>query len=354
MIDRLVVAGARGFLADYMFAGLAKLGIVPVAVIDNNPKLWGESAGGIRIAPPAEIVRQHPAATYVTAVFNHTPLRRQLSGLGADKVITYAQLFRKYPEVFLPYLAVDLPSKLTQNAEAIKQAADCWADEESRRLYAGLMEWFETLNSDAVPPPLPSAETYFPEFLRLRSDEVFVDCGAFDGDTLRQYLQVSRGQFSRIFCLEPDPSNFSRLESFAKSLPAADRIELIHAAATHDGKSLQFAASGNVASHAASGKEQTEKSISIPGIRLDDLTPRPTFVKMDIEGSEMSAIRSGDALLRSGKAVWAITLYHHLEDFWRIPLHMRSAAPELRLYLRHYAEDYAETICYAIPPDRVI
>jgi FkbM family methyltransferase len=353
MTKKLVVAGARGFLAEHTFRGLAKLGISPVAVVDNNPKLWGDSAGGIKIVQPGEAVRHYPDAIYVTAVYNHTPLRRQLRELGAVQVITYATLFRQYPGVFLPYFALDLPSRLAENAAAIKAAENIWADDNSRTLYLALMKWFETLDSDSVPRPDSPADMYFPDFLRLRPDEVFADCGAFDGDTLRQYLRVTEGKFSRVTCLEPDPRNFELLRSWTQTLLESDRITSVHAAVTHDGKNVPFAASGDVAAHKVNRNGETDRVIIVPGVRLDDLTPSPTFIKMDIEGSEMGALQGGERLLRSARAAWAITLYHRLEDFWAIPLYFQSVAPELKLFLRHYAEDYAETICYAVPPDRV-
>ncbi|HWX56729.1 MAG TPA: FkbM family methyltransferase [Verrucomicrobiae bacterium] len=353
MTETLVIAGARGFLAEHTFRGLKTLGITPVSVVDNDPRLWGDSAGNIKIVQPSEAVRDYPDAVYVTAVYNHTPLRRQLRELGAVRVITYAALFRQYPSVFLPYFALDLPSRLAENAIQINAAAEIWADAESRELYLALMQWFKTLDSDAVPRPDSPAKMYFPGFLRLRPDEVFADCGAFDGDTLRQYLRATKGQFSHVTCLEADPSNFELLRNWARTLPQKDRITLVHGAVTHDGKNVQFSASGDVAAHKVTDNGEAGQVITVPGVRLDDLTPSPTFVKMDIEGSEMGAIQGGERLLRSGQTAWAMTLYHHLEDFWVIPLHFRSAAPQLKLFLRHYAEDYAETICYALPPDRV-
>jgi len=353
MIEHLVVAGARGFLAEHMFRGLARLGIVPLTAVDNNPDLWGKSASGTEIIQPSQAVTRFPHATFVAAVHNHTPLRRQLQQLGAKHVISYAVLFRKYPGVFLPYLALDVPSKMAENRDAIEAASAVWADRESRDLYSALTQWFKTLDAPNMPAPLSPQETYFPSFLRLRQDEVFVDCGAFEGDTLRQYLQLTRGAFSSIVCIEPDPQNFERLRRLVQSLSQKERIVLLHAAITHEHGSVRFAASGNVASHTSLIGDEAEKVIEVPGVQLDDLSPRPTFVKMDIEGSEVSAIKSAEGLLRGGQTAWAVTLYHHLEDFWRIPLYFRRAAPELRLFLRHYAEDYAETICYAVPPERV-
>jgi hypothetical protein len=58
-------------------------------------------------------------------------------------------------------------------------------------------------------------------------------------------------------------------------------------------------------------------------------------------------------LLATGETAFAVTLYHRLSDLWTIPLYIHAAAPDLKLFMRHYAEDWAETIFYAVPVDRV-
>ncbi len=121
--------------------------------------------------------------------------------------------------------------------------------------------------------------------------------------------------------------------------------------------SVAFCSAGEMGSHTvatgASGVPVSGEILAVPVMRLDDLSPAPTFVKMDIEGAEMEALEGGRQLLLHGETAWAVALYHRQEDFWRIPLFIHECNPELRLYLRHYAEDWAETVCYAIPADRV-
>jgi hypothetical protein len=74
---------------------------------------------------------------------------------------------------------------------------------------------------------------------------------------------------------------------------------------------------------------------------------------MDIEGFERQALAGAGGLLSAGKTAFAVTLYHRTSDLWQIPRFIHEVAPGLRLYLRHYAEDWAETICYAVPPGRL-
>jgi hypothetical protein len=74
---------------------------------------------------------------------------------------------------------------------------------------------------------------------------------------------------------------------------------------------------------------------------------------MDIEGFEREALDGARRLLSQEKTAFALTLYHRMSDLWQIPLYIRAYAPNLRLFLRHYAEDWAETVCYAIPSNRI-
>jgi FkbM family methyltransferase len=352
--EQFVIAGARGLVASHAIAGLKRAGISPVCLTDNDPLLWGQSVEGIPVLSPAEAAAQHGNATFVAAIFTHTPLRRQLAALGICSVIGYAALFRRYPECLMPYFAVDDPTKLDRDREQVHAAERIWADRDSEELYRALIQWHRDLDSDAVPRPLPMAEMYFPPFIAFRSDEVFVDCGAFDGDTVRDYLHASGGRYAHIIAFEPDVDTFLLLQAAAQTAP---NITAINAAAGSMNGEVSFVGGAGLASHVstsgANGVATGGNIMKARTIRLDDIQPRPTFVKMDIEGHEREALRGCSGLIRARDVVFAVVLYHRMEDLWEIPLFFHSIAPDLKLVLRHYAEDWAETVCYAVPVDRL-
>jgi FkbM family methyltransferase len=352
--DGLVVAGASGLIAERTLGGLARLGTPPVAVVDNNPALWGTSVHDVSVLPPEVAISRYPNAACVAAVFTHTPLRRQLEQLGALRVVSYALLFHRESAIFIPYFAIDDPRNMAADAQAVADASTIWADEESAQLYASIIEWFVTLNSDAVPRPSAPANTYFPDFVQLQEDEVFVDCGGFDGDTVLTYWAKCGGRYKKIIAIEPDPTNSAKLLSRVAGL---ERTSVITGAVSDRSGTLSFEAVGGLASHASSagaaGLSLAGTHLEVAAVALDELLPRPTFVKMDIEGFELDALAGARELLSGDHTAFAVTLYHRMSDLWRIPLYIHSIAPELRLFLRHYAEDWAETVCYAVPADRV-
>ena len=73
-----------------------------------------------------------------------------------------------------------------------------------------------------------------------------------------------------------------------------------------------------------------------------------TFIKMDIEGSEIPALRGAKEIIETQKPKLAICVYHKPEDIWEIPELILDYVPEYRLYLRHYSITYTETVLYAI------
>ncbi len=73
-----------------------------------------------------------------------------------------------------------------------------------------------------------------------------------------------------------------------------------------------------------------------------------TFIKMDVEGAEMKALMGAQNIIISKRPKLAICIYHMPpEDFWEIPIYIKSLVPEYKIFIRHYNFDILDTICYA-------
>jgi hypothetical protein len=90
--------------------------------------------------------------------------------------------------------------------------------------------------------------------------------------------------------------------------------------------------------------------IKVNVIALDEelAGKRITFLKMDIEGSELAALKGAANIISSQKPKLVICLYHRYEDIWQIPAYIWSLYSDYTFYIRHYSNS-TETVLYAVP-----
>src|SRR5207237_2654852 len=81
-------------------------------------------------------------------------------------------------------------------------------------------------------------------------------------------------------------------------------------------------------------------------VASDGLTP-VTFIKMDIEGAELNALKGAEKTLRLWKPQLAISVYHRLEHFWQVPNFINSLHLDYRFYLDHFTMHSEETVLFA-------
>ena len=234
----------------------------------------------------------------------------------------------------------------------IEAAGSVWADAESRAEYRAQVRWRFLLDYGALATPRPPAETYFPDDLISPLDrEVFVDCGAFTGDTIEAFLAARGGRFERIVAIEPDAVSRRALEErvadWNRSGIGPIRVEPF-AAGSRRG-TVRFETTGTVGSSVGSGADSVDMA------PLDEILAdcTPTYIKFDVEGAEHDALVGASGTILENLPVLAVCLYHKPEDLWDLPLLIRSLGPDYRLYLRRYSDERWETVCYAVPAGRV-
>lgn len=356
-LERSIVLFGAGNLGRMTLAGLRAAGTEPLAFADNNPRLWDTTLDGLQVLSPQRATATFGRnAVFVVTIWgagcrDRTSQRiQQLETLGCERVVSFGPLFWKYPQHFLPHYALDSPHKVLEQAALVREAFGLWADEASRFEYVAQLRWRTLLDFDALPAPAEH-KPYFPEDLcPLSAEEVFIDCGAFDGDTLKDFLALRSGAFHRIVAFEPDPVNWERLMEFVSTLPASvrERIDLRPAAVGGRTERLNFSVTGTAGSAAGQGTYEVD-SCSLDEA-LDGLDP--TWIKMDIEGFEAAAIEGARRLIERSRPVLAINLEHRQEDLWRIPILVQSIAEGYRFFLRSHLLEGWDLVCCAIPGSR--
>lgn len=349
---RLVLFGAGNF-GRRALSCLRSAGIRPLAFTDNGRGIWGTEVDNLPVLSP-EVAAQRfgSSALFVVTIWSpgnrYTDVREQLSRIGCRNVTCASRLRWKFADLLLPDYCQDLPHKVYEHASSVLEAAGLMADDLSREEYLRQVRWRALGDLGELSPPQP--HQYFPDGLfRLLPQEVFVDCGAYDGVTVRRFLKRAPG-FLRIFAIDADPKNYERLCHTISSLPEHDRIGTFNLAVGADRDTVRFQSTG-----AVNAAVSRNGDIEVEQVTLDELLKdeEPTFIKMDIEGAELGALEGARNRIRQSQPLLAICVYHAQTDLWRIPLKIHELAPRHSLHLRPHEEDGRELVCYAIPPGRL-
>ena len=357
--NSLILFGA-GSLGKKTLAGLRKLDIEPLAFVDNNHKLWNTVVDGLNILSPSDAAKKFGnRAAFVTTIwcpgFRFADLKQQLVELGCSTVISFVPLFQKYSDIFLPHVCVDLPHKVYEHAEDVRKAMSLMADDISRREYLAQLKWLlaPTDMSGTFLEPIPGLKDLPLDLLSLHPNEVFVDCGAFNGDTIKSFLQYSGASFSKIIAFEPDPTNYRKLQAYIATLPneIKDKTSIYQMAIGAKREILRFEALGTVGS--SLGDSGSIEVNTFPLDELIDMDSIPTFIKMDIEGAEVNSLLGGKKIIDRASPVLSVCVYHVQDHLWKIPLLVHSLSNDYKFYLRRYTNEFWDLVCFCIPTNRL-
>ena len=177
----------------------------------------------------------------------------------------------------------------------------------------------------------------------------FVDCGAFDGDTLRDFIK-SGISIQSVAAFEPDLTNFSKLSRFvSQNKKALQEADLFPCGVYSSTRQLSFETGQGMASNISSDGTNV-----IQCVALDDAIPTfaPNLIKMDIEGAEYDALLGARHLISEHTPGIAASLYHRPEHLWQLPMLVESIAPgKYNFHMRSHAMNDFELVLYALPKE---
>jgi len=190
----------------------------------------------------------------------------------------------------------------------------------------------------------PYREKVFDDYFDLDivhcdQNEVFVDVGAFTGDTIISYIRTyGSNNYKKIYCYEITPSIFIELRS---NLQLFKNIECRRLGLSDIQDTLSIDSNGILSSNRLTS---TAGDMHVQVTTLDDDISDPvSFIKMDIEGSEQKALRGSKKHITEEKPKLAIAVYHDNDDLWGIPRLIHSMNSDYQFYLRYNGSDLYPT-----------
>ncbi|MCM1303088.1 MAG: hypothetical protein NC305_08530 [Lachnospiraceae bacterium] len=136
------------------------------------------------------------------------------------------------------------------NEEKLKNIFDMLDDEKSKKVFENILRYRTSYNRKYLRGIIDGDQYFDKDIMRFSGDEVMVDCGAYIGDTIEEFVKRNSG-YKHIYALEPDNNIIALLKVNAQS--AKDRLTIFSVAAWSRKETLLFADDGIGTGHVGRG-----------------------------------------------------------------------------------------------------
>ncbi|MBE6811087.1 MAG: FkbM family methyltransferase [Ruminococcaceae bacterium] len=215
-----------------------------------------------------------------------------------------------------------------ENKSEFDEVYEHLADDLSKKTYQSLIKYKLSGKLEYLLECEVSEQEPYDSFLKLQNNEIFLDLGAYTGDTVADFINRV-GDYKKIIAAEPDSKNFKKLSLNTEKLK---NISLLNVGISDICKKDLFSMKGGRNSTSFKGKGEIE-FLNVDKICEND---RVTFIKMDVEGEEGNAIIGAKNTILRDKPKMLVSAYHKTDDLISLPKAVFSIRNDYKLYIRHF------------------
>jgi FkbM family methyltransferase len=354
---RPVVLYGTGDGADKILARLAAEGISVSAVFASDEFVRGQQFHGFTVRRYSELLSVREKVIVLIAFASQLP----------EMLERFYELEQVH-ETYAPHVPVFsgdeavTPDWLNKYEAELQTVYDRLADEVSRETFASILNYKLSGKISYLRQCSTTREDDLLGIFSFGGMETYVDAGAYDGDTIEEFLKLTRCKYKKIYAVEPDPKNYKKLTDFVRQ-NALKHVECIPAGVWSECGALEFTGNGGRQSTLWSTQESQDKTVNagatytpdnrdrarkktkkqiVDVVSVDSVlgTDYASYIKFDVEGVEKEALKGSKEHLipdRDGNLPKLfIAAYHHDEDLFVLPLLLWELQPRFRIYLRKH------------------
>lgn len=214
-----------------------------------------------------------------------------------------------------------------ENFDKIRFVYSLLGDELSRKTYLDVIKFKISGDISYLFDCYSEKENIYKDIFKLSDSEIFMDLGAYDGDTVREFIDAAKGKYEKIIALEPDKKNFKKLE---KNTENCYNILNYNVGIWDCETQLSFERKAGRQSKPGAGND------IIPVTTVDSFREKITFLKMDVEGSESRALSGARETIVKYHPKLYVCAYHRNEDIFSLPLMINSFDKSYEIYFRQH------------------
>ncbi len=319
-----IVLYGMGNGTDMVIEKLDEIGVKPSDIFASDEFVRGHSFRGFRVMKYSEVCEKYDDFIIVVcfAVHDETMLGR-IKSL-SEKHTLFA------PNVPIVNDGVFTREFIEEHDDEFERAYKLLSDDFSRQSFIDVLNFKVSGKVEYLFKCEKQKSEIYSEYLCLGDDEIFMDLGAYDGDTVREFIQATDGSYKKIIAVEADEKNYRKLTD-----KTADTRDITtYNVAAWDKKEILFfeKKKGRNSKLSSAGK------VEVQADSVDNLLDgeRITVLKMDIEGSEEKALDGARETVGKYKPKLYVCAYHRNSDMYRLPLKINELCPDYRIYFCHH------------------
>jgi len=297
---------------------------------------------GVPVITPEELRKQHPDAAVIVcskAFCDEISASLRELGFSTDQIV---------PIPFEYPYCISM-REFEPHVPGYKWAYSFFEDERSKQL---VLDKIRLILCDRGIETNTECDLYYEEgIVTLGGCEVFVDGGAYIGDSAIDFLSKYGNNETRprVYSFEPDAKNYAKAKAALSDLP---EVSLIRKGLWSCEKETSFSSGMGGRSSIIRRSGEDERSIQV--VSLDGFFGEipehewPTFIKLDVEGSENEALLGASEIIKRRKPKLAVCAYHLTEDVYTLPQTIMSIRDDYRFALRQHTHGCEDTVLYAV------
>ncbi|MBP5736380.1 MAG: FkbM family methyltransferase [Acidaminococcaceae bacterium] len=332
-----VVLYGTGDGADKVIARLEETGINVSGIFASDEFVRGQQFHGFTVRKYSELLALREKVIVLIAFASELPEM-------LDRFYKLAKIHETYaPHV--PVFSDDLtvtPEWIKKYEAELQTVYDRLADGVSRETFAAILNYKLSGKLSYLQECTTKREDDLKKLFSFGEEETYVDAGAYDGDTVQEFLMLTGHRCKKIFALEPDPKNYKKLTGFVRQ-NGLNNVNCLQAGVWNECGVLEL--NGNGGRQSTFRKSSAQKKVKkqqVNVVSVDSVlgNGHADYMKFDVEGVEKEALTgAAQHLVPDYNGVLPkllVAAYHHDEDMFALPLLLWKLQPEYKVYLRKH------------------
>jgi FkbM family methyltransferase len=315
-----IVLYGMGLGAEKIMDTLATYGLKVDDIFASDEFVRGHSFRGYKVLKYSEVCEKYDDFNVVLCFASHL-----------DSVIEKIAQINSEHTVYAPDVPVaggGLFSRefIIENEDKFDFVYKHLADDESKRVYIDILNFKVSGKIKYLLSSFADKNKIYSDILKLNNSETIIDLGAYDGDTIREFCNVTNKKYKSITALEPDAKNYKKL---TKNTDGMQNVNCINMGAWNKKDTLIFS------TKAGRNSKLSAEGVSVQVTDVDSLNIPASFIKMDIEGSELKALCGMQKTVEKYRPKLYVCAYHRNEDLFALPIKIIELDESYKIYFRH-------------------